>query len=618
MPTESDGQGESPPDPAHSGSDQIRPRNRNRRGKQKNNTKFGAASQSKPPSTVEPELKGYYYELPNVDPRVPPFLQVVKAHIAYFVSNRKDASDYLMVGESTSTAKDPFSLPPLVAPNLPDWDNKQEEHDYLKKDKKYEAEKSVCKANEAALCAMLKRHCSAAFLSAAESHPKWSTVIANNSSMDMLKVFQIVAATGGSTNVDPTMMGVEAQRKAYTCKQKENQTNAEYLQVFMQLSNTARFCDCPMGASLSRLIQETGKSDPTLAELRAVEEKIVEKEMARMAFLLGADRKRYGGLIAQANHARLFSGSDTFPTTMSGAIELLNNSRPLVTLYHSSIRSSEIGASFLADGQPSTESGAGGRGGGPNGRSGGGRNGGRGSSGRGGRGRDFERRPNRNHEQHETHITDTSNNNNNDEVDEYLTTEEPSDSTNPVNTDSIAVDEDVSTTEHLFLHSNNKLYVKLILKRHPQSGLPVTWIVLDTGSTANIFCNRSLLQNIHKVKHGLKVRCNAGVVQLNMKGYFGDYPDPVWFNPDGIANILSFHDVNKHYHVVYDNRGADQFVVDFGGTKKVEFLPTDKGLYHIDLDDYCKTSWTFLETVKEQKAKHTKAAVMRAAQAQHI
>ncbi|CAJ1961172.1 unnamed protein product [Cylindrotheca closterium] len=276
-----------------------------------------------------------------------------------------------MVGESTSTAKDPFSLPPLVAPNLPDWNNKQEEHDYLKKDKNYEAEKSVRKANEAALCAMLKRHCSAVFLSAAESHPKWSTVIANNSSMDMLKVFQIVAATGGSTNVDPTMMGVEAQRKAYTCKQKEeNQTNAEYLQVFMQLSNTARFCDCPMGASLSRLIQETGKSDPTMAELRAVEEKIVEKEMA-MAFLLGANRKRYGGLIAQANNARLFSGSDTFPTTMSGAIELLNNSRPLVTSYHSSIRSSEIGVSFLADGQPSTESGAGGRGGGPNRRSGG-------------------------------------------------------------------------------------------------------------------------------------------------------------------------------------------------------------------------------------------------------
>ncbi|CAJ1929507.1 unnamed protein product [Cylindrotheca closterium] len=134
MPTESDGQGESPPDPAHSRSDPIRPRSRNRRGKQKNNTKFGAAS--KPPSTVEPELKGYYYELPNVDPRVPPFHQVVKAHIAYFVSNRKDASDFLMVGESTSTAKDPFSLSPLVAPNLPDWDNKQEEHDYLKKGQK--------------------------------------------------------------------------------------------------------------------------------------------------------------------------------------------------------------------------------------------------------------------------------------------------------------------------------------------------------------------------------------------------------------------------------------------------------------------------------------------------
>ncbi|CAJ1965640.1 unnamed protein product [Cylindrotheca closterium] len=113
--------------------------------------------------------------------------------------------------------------------------------------------------------------------------------------MAMLKIFQYVATTaGGSDNVDPTMMGVNAQRKAYTCKQKENQSNAEYLQAFMQLSRTARFCDYPMGASLSRLVKKkTGKSDPTLAELKAVEEKIVEKEMA-MVFILGADKKQYG------------------------------------------------------------------------------------------------------------------------------------------------------------------------------------------------------------------------------------------------------------------------------------------------------------------------------------
>lgn len=119
------------------------------------------------------------------------------------------------------------------------------------------------------------------------------------------------------------------------------------------------------------------------------------------------------------------------------------------------------------------------------------------------------------------------------------------------------------------------------------------------------------------MKKGLQVRCNAGIVGLGMKGYFGNYPHPVWFNPDGIANILSFRDVSKNYRVVFDNQDGDRFKVG-AGNAQVTFKPTKKGLCHVHMAELPQGGWTFLETVREQKAKHTKAAVVRAAQARVI
>jgi hypothetical protein len=36
------------------------------------------------------------------------------------------------------------------------------------------------------------------------------------------------------------------------------------------------------------------------------------------------------------------------------------------------------------------------------------------------------------------------------------------------------------------------------------------WIILDSGSTNDIFCNRKLFSNIHLPSGSLKVHCKAG------------------------------------------------------------------------------------------------------------
>lgn len=76
-----------------------------------------------------------------------------------------------------------------------------------------------------------------------------------------------------------------------------------------------------------------------------------------------------------------------------------------------------------------------------------------------------------------------------------------------------------------------------------KSGFPADSLLLDTGSTVNIVSNRSLLTDIHPAKRTMRVRCSAGVRVLDQMGWLGSYPTPVWYDPHGIANLLSFHDV---------------------------------------------------------------------------
>ena len=80
-----------------------------------------------------------------------------------------------------------------------------------------------------------------------------------------------------------------------------------------------------------------------------------------------------------------------------------------------------------------------------------------------------------------------------------------------------------------------------------QHNLPNTWLLLDSCSTANLITNKALLHDIHTVDTSISICCNAGTITTNQKVYLSDYPTPVWYNPRGIANILSMQDVAQHY-----------------------------------------------------------------------
>jgi Zinc knuckle len=144
--------------------------------------------------------------------------------------------------------------------------------------------------------------------------------------------------------------------------------------------------------------------------------------------------------------------------------------------------------------------------------------------------------------------------------------------------------------------------------------LPASWILLDNQSTVNIFCNRALLKDIKATDRCMRVRCNAGWTVTNLMGTFPGYPGEVWFNPDGIANILSLADVAKHFRVRYDSGHEHAFIVEKPDGTERHFVKTDAGLFYLDTanKDKVKLGTTLLHTVADKKSKYTVRAYRQA------
>ena len=86
-----------------------------------------------------------------------------------------------------------------------------------------------------------------------------------------------------------------------------------------------------------------------------------------------------------------------------------------------------------------------------------------------------------------------------------------------------------------------------ILADAAEAGIDENWCLLDNQSTCNTLINRKYLSNIRDDpdEKYLRVHCNAGVTHTNKIGDLPGYSYPVWYNPKGIANILSLGLVQK-------------------------------------------------------------------------
>ena len=120
------------------------------------------------------------------------------------------------------------------------------------------------------------------------------------------------------------------------------------------------------------------------------------------------------------------------------------------------------------------------------------------------------------------------------------------------NGDSLANSLDKESDHALLLINNHTFFQK--------GSINSNWILLDTGSSIEMFCNPSLLNNIHRLEKMTNINCNAGFVNVSNKVALPGY-GLVWFNIYGITNILSMENSTNKFPITYDSIAGDKFIL---------------------------------------------------------
>jgi hypothetical protein len=367
-----------------------------------------------------------------------------------------------------------------------------------------------------------------------EADGQWDNI---NNDCDVIRLLELIRNCEVQRQMrrDEDNTLIEAERAVMNYKQN-SLSNSEYYETFKDKVATADRLGAGIGEHPTRVQERLvevamDENNPTEDECRTATQEAKDKYLARL-FLVNSDKKCYGSLIRDIRND-FTHGQDTYPDTLTGAYDFIVNYEAPRSARHVD----EGGMAFYNQDQSNDDHGLqAGHGGRDRGRSAGqGRGSGRGGRrGRGhGRGRGGESAQREIGGKRDEHIhgqDDTREDKGGDEA-QYL------------------LDNLEETSDYYMLPSD---VFEIVAMSASRVNLPtLQLLLLDSCSTLCLISNPDLLKNIHEVPVGVRVRCNAGTMHTNLRGYLGDFPEPVWYSPGGIVNILSLKVVAKYYDVEY-------------------------------------------------------------------
>ena len=115
--------------------------------------------------------------------------------------------------------------------------------------------------------------------------------------------------------------------------------------------------------------------------------------------------------------------------------------------------------------------------------------------------------------------------------------------------------------------------------------VPLMWLLIDSQSTVDLISNPKMLLNISKVRDedAIWVHCNSGFKIVDRVGdLLGS--GTVWYEPTGIANILSMSRATKKFRFIFDSEGGNFFrMILLDREVRSQLIPN--GLYYFDAVD---------------------------------
>ena len=145
-------------------------------------------------------------------------------------------------------------------------------------------------------------------------------------------------------------------------------------------------------------------------------------------------------------------------------------------------------------------------------------------------------------------------------------------------------------------------------------------MILDSGSSTHLFCNKDWLRNISHGKTPVELNTNAGAITVHKVGTlpeFGEVP----FHQDALTNIVSLAKLSDKYRVTYDSNKEDAFFV-HTPEKTVRFARNSANLYahkptHLSPNKTTK-HYSHLQTVAENMKFHTPREIKKAKMAREL